>query len=129
MYTHRQHYLPPHLTCPPINALPLPTTRTGAYSCWASAATGDPEHHCYFAEDGNSQGMPPEALCEIDLQRNLYDRYPRLAGLPIDTDLTDEGVVMTQWPVVPPDQRKPLLPWLREAERRIRGRRNDGGNL
>lgn len=97
----------------------FPRQHTGAYSCWASAATGDPEHHCYFAEGANSKGMPPEKLCEIDLRRNLYDRYPRLAGPPIDTDLTDKGVVMTQWPVVPPDQRKPLLPWLREAERQL----------
>ena len=59
--------------------------------------------------------MPPESLCEIELRRNLYDRYPRLAGPPIDTELAEEGVVMTQWPIVPPDQRKPLLPWLREA--------------
>jgi hypothetical protein len=57
----------------------------GSYSCWASTATDDPEHHCFFPEDANSKDMDPAALCALDWTDSLTVRYPRLTGPPIDS--------------------------------------------
>ena len=73
--------------------------------------TGDPEHHCYFPDDPNPEHQDANAVCDLDWTTNLVTRYPRLQGPPIDSDLVDDGHVLTQWPIVRSTQRRPLLPW------------------
>jgi hypothetical protein len=53
-------------------------------------ATGDPENHCYFAEDGETD---PRALCTLDWADSVTARYPRLNGPPIDSGACGSGFV------------------------------------
>ncbi len=113
--------------------------------------SGDPEHHCFFEGDGETD---PRALCHLDWTDSLTARYPRLNGAPIDWGASSVGLglglglglcvvdfqapllprvfsslsdpnhtdthpdrprpegrhVVTQGPIVDPNQRRPLFP-------------------